>query len=131
MTSIRAIRGATQIDRDDPTVILSETRLLLAEVIRRNALAADDLISVLFTMTPELTSAFPAAAARDLGFIDVPVLCATEIGVPHAMKRVIRLLAHVQTDRPRAEIHHVHLHGAAALRPDLDQRTTEPSPSLA
>lgn len=92
---------------------------LVVEVLRRNGLAVDDLISIFFTVTPDLVSAFPAAGARGLGLSEVPMLCATEIGVPDALARVIRLLAHVRTDRPRSAIEHVYLRGAAQLRPDL------------
>ena len=113
------MRGATQVDRDDPGTIATATRELLAEVVGRNDLRADDFISVVFTMTPDLASGFPAAAARELGLTDVPLLCATEIDVPNAMRRVIRLLAHIETDRPRSAIRHVYLRGAAGLRPDL------------
>lgn len=117
--AVRAVRGAIQVDRDDPTVIAAATAQLLTEVIRRNELDAADLISVVFTVTPDLASGFPAAAARELGLTDVPLLCATEIGVPDAMERVVRLLAHVESDRPRSAIDHVYLRGAARLRPDL------------
>jgi chorismate mutase len=119
MASVRAVRGAIQVDRDDPEVIFNDTGELMVEVIRRNGLEADDFISVFFTVTPDLASGFPAAAARGLGLTEVPMLCATEIGVPNAMQRVIRLLAHIQTDRPRSAIEHVYLRGAAQLRPDL------------
>ncbi len=117
--AVRAVRGAIQIDRDDPAVIAEATAELLAEVLGRNELDAAEIISVVFTMTPDLASGFPAAAARAAGLTDVPLLCATEIGVPGALPRVIRLLAHVQSDRPRAAIRHVYLRGAARLRPDL------------
>ena len=73
----------------------------------------------MFTVTPDLASEFPATAARDLGLVDVPLLCATEIPVPDAMERVVRLLAHIETDRPRSAVEHVYLRGAARLRPDL------------
>jgi chorismate mutase len=116
---VRAVRGAIQVDRDEPAVIVAGTRTLLTEVIHRNGFGADDFISVVFTVTPDLASEFPAAAARDLGLTDVPLLCATEIPVPDAMRRVIRLLAHVESDRPRSEVQHVYLRGAARLRPDL------------
>ncbi|MPZ81285.1 MAG: chorismate mutase [Actinophytocola sp.] len=118
-TAVRAVRGAIQVDRDDPTFIAAGTGELVAEVMRRNELDVEDLISIVFTVTPDLASGFPASAARDLGLTDVPLLCATEIAVPRAMERVIRLLAHVQTDRPRSAIRHVYLRGAARLRPDL------------
>jgi chorismate mutase len=77
------------------------------------------MISIVFTLTPDLTSAFPAAAARDLGLVDVPLLCATEVPVPGALPRVVRLLAHVESDRPRSAVRHVYLRGATRLRPDL------------
>lgn len=118
-TTVRAVRGAIQIDRDDPADIFTGTGELVAEVMRRNDLGADDIISVLFTMTPDLASDFPAVAARDVGLHEVPLMCATEIAVPNALPRVIRLLAHVQVDRPRSAIQHVYLRGAARLRPDL------------
>ncbi|HEY3260216.1 MAG TPA: chorismate mutase [Pseudonocardiaceae bacterium] len=119
MTAVRAVRGAVQIERDDPALILADTTWLLLEVMRRNELAADDIISVFFTVTPDLASCFPAAAARDIGLTDVPLMCATEIAVPNAMARVVRLLAHIHTDRPRRAVQHVYLGGAAQLRPDL------------
>lgn len=117
--SVRAVRGATQVDRDDPDLIAAGARELLTEIVERNHLDGDDLISVVFTVTPDLRSGFPAVAARQLGFTDVPLLCATEIDVPGALHRVVRLLAHVRSDRPRSAIRHVYLHGAARLRPDL------------
>jgi chorismate mutase len=120
MCAVRAVRGAIQVECDDPDVIFKNTGELLIEVIRRNGLGAEDIISLFFTVTPDLASGFPAAAARGLlGLTDVPMLCATEIAVPNAMARVIRLLAHIQTDRPRSAIEHVYLRGAAQLRPDL------------
>jgi chorismate mutase len=109
--AVRAVRGAIQVDRDDPAVIVAETATLLTEVVRRNGIDAADFISVVFTVTPDLAS--------DLGLVDVPLLCATEIPVPNAMARVVRLLAHIETDRPRADLEHVYLRGAARLRPDL------------
>jgi chorismate mutase len=117
--SVRAVRGAIQVDRDEPALIAAGSRELLTELLGRNGIDHEDLISLVFTMTPDLTSGFPAAAARELGLTDVPLLCATEIGVPNAMNRVIRLLAHIQSDRPRSAIRHVYLRGAAGLRPDL------------
>lgn len=120
--TVRAVRGAIQVERDDPQVVHAATGELVAEVIRRNGLRADDVISMLFTVTPDLNSCFPAAAVRAFGLTDVPLMCATEIGVPNAMRRVVRLMAHVYTDRPRAAIEHVYLHGARSLRPDLQRR---------
>ena len=119
--AVRGVRGAIQLDRDDRDEMHTGVRELLQEVLSRNELSSDDLISVVFTATPDLVADFPAYAARMLGITDVPLLCATEISVAGAMPRVVRLLAHVETDRPRSEIRHVYLRGAAALRTDLPQ----------
>lgn len=116
---VRAVRGAIQVDQDEPADILAGTRELLTEVVLRNGIVSTDLISIVFTLTPDLTSCFPATAARDLGLVDVPLLCATEVAVPGALPRVIRLLAHIESDRPRSAVRHVYLRGATQLRPDL------------
>jgi chorismate mutase len=118
--AVRAIRGATQIDADSRDLLLEATAELVREVLASNSLTPDDLISVVLTATPDLTSEFPAYAARQAGLSDVPLLSATEIAVPGAMPRVIRLLAHVETDLPRSSVKHVYLRGAAALRTDLN-----------
>ncbi|NKZ05175.1 chorismate mutase [Actinomadura latina] len=119
--AVRAVRGATQIDADDRDQILEATTELVSEVMTRNGLTTDDVISVIFTVTPDLTAEFPALAARKLGFHEVPLLCATEIGVPGALPRVIRLMAHIETGRPRSGVQHVYLRGATALRLDIAQ----------
>ncbi len=119
--AVRAVRGATQVDDDDREQILGATTELLEAVLERNALSHDDLISVVFTATPDLRSEFPAYAARQMGIVDVPLLCAAEIDVPGALPRVLRLLAHVETPRARAQVRHVYLRGAAGLRTDLPQ----------
>jgi chorismate mutase len=119
--TVRAIRGAVQIDANERAAILEGTTELVSEVMTRNSLVTDDVISVLFTATPDLTAEFPALAARKIGFQDVPLLCASEIGVPSAMPRVVRLLMHVETGQPRSALQHVYLRGAAALRLDIAQ----------
>jgi chorismate mutase len=119
--AVRAIRGATQVEEDDRDEILEATTELVAEVMTRNSLSTDDVVSVIFTATPDLTAEFPALAARKLGFHEVPLLCASEIAVPHALPRVIRLMAYIETDRPRSEMQHVYLRGAVALRLDIAQ----------
>ena len=119
--AVRAIRGAIQVDSDDRSAILAGASELVTEVLARNRVDPGDLISIVFTATPDLTADFPAYAARMLGLTDVPLLCAAEIAVPGAMPRVLRLLAHVETDLPRAEIRHAYLRGAAGLRTDLPQ----------
>jgi chorismate mutase len=117
--AVRAIRGATQVDADDRDEVLAASAELVLAVLKRNELTPDDVISILFTATPDLTSEFPAYAARQLGLTDVPLLCATEIAVPGAMPRVLRLMAHVETELPRSGVRHVYLRGATALRSDL------------
>jgi chorismate mutase len=116
---VRAIRGATQVDRDERDAIIEAAADLVRAVLERNTVDPADLISVIFTTTPDLTAEFPAYAARAIGITDVPLLCASEIDVPGAMPRVIRLLAHVESDRRRDDIRHVYLRGAQALRTDL------------
>ncbi|MFB9674478.1 chorismate mutase [Streptosporangium vulgare] len=118
---VRAIRGATQVESNDRDAILSGVTELVTEVMGRNRLTTDDVISVIFTATPDLTAEFPALAARKLGFHDVPLICASEIDVPGALPRVVRLMAHVEVDRPRQDIQHVYLRGAVALRVDIAQ----------
>ena len=110
-----------QLDVDEREHLLDATRELVASVMQANDLTADDLISVLFTATPDLHSEFPAVAARELGLGAVPLLCAVEIDVHGALPRVVRLLAHVETDRPRERVQHVYLRGAVALRRDIAQ----------
>ena len=117
--AVRAVRGAIQVDEDDRQQVLDATTELLQTVLERNGLSQEDLISVLFTATPDLTSEFPAYAARQMGLVDVPLLCASEIAVAGAMPRVLRVLAHVETDLPRSAVQHAFLRGAAALRRDL------------
>ncbi len=116
---VRAVRGAIQVDRDDREAILAAAAELVRAVLDRNGIAPADVISIIFTATPDLTAEFPAYAARQLGLTDVPLLCATEMNVPGAMPRVLRVLAHVTTGRARADVRHVYLRGAAALRTDL------------
>ncbi len=118
-TAVRAIRGATTVDGDTPAQIGERTVALLEAMFERNGIAHDDLISIWFTVTEDLTSAFPATGARTIGLGDVPLLCAREIPVPGSMARCIRVLAHLHTDRARNELHHVYLEGAVSLRDDL------------
>lgn len=116
---LRAIRGATTVERDDAELIRSATRELLEEMVRRNDVREDALISIIFTVTADLRAEFPARAARDLTWDDVPLLCTVEIPVPGALARCIRVLMHVQSPLTRDRIRHVYLGAARALRPDL------------
>nr|WP_205707806.1 chorismate mutase [Kineococcus vitellinus] len=119
--SVRAIRGAVQVDVDERAEVLARTRDLVTEVVRVNELSPDDFISVIFTSTADLVSEFPAVAARELGMGDVPLMCARELEIEGSMPRVIRLMAHVETTRARSEVRHVYLNGAQALRRDIAQ----------
>jgi chorismate mutase len=119
--AVRAVRGAIQVDADGREEILDATTELLGAVLERNGLSPEDLISVVFTATPDLRAEFPAYAARQMGITDVPLLCAQEIDVPGSMPRVLRLLAHVDTPLSRHDVRHVYLRGAAQLRTDLPQ----------
>jgi chorismate mutase len=117
---LRAIRGAITVERDEPALVYAATRELLSEIVARNSVELDHIISVIFTVTPDLTSAFPAMAARSMGWLDVPLLCTMEIPVPGALGRVIRVLLHVESDRKRSAIQHVYLGEAQSLRPELE-----------
>jgi chorismate mutase len=119
--AVRAVRGAIQVEANRRDDILEGTAELVTEVLGRNNIAPDDLISIVFTATPDLNAEFPAYAARLMGLTDVPLLCTTEIAVPGALPRVLRLMAHVETPLTRADLRHVYLRGAAALRTDLPQ----------
>ncbi len=116
---VRALRGATTVASDDVSEIVSATAELLEEMMARNDVEPDDLISVVFTATPDLTAEFPAAAARRLGISGVPLLCASEIPVPGSIARCIRVLMHLYTARDYASLRHVYLGEARRLRTDL------------
>ncbi|HYO46931.1 MAG TPA: chorismate mutase [Gemmatimonadota bacterium] len=113
------LRGAVTVEADDPRLIVEATERLIVEIMDRNEVAAEEVVSVIFTSTTDLTSEFPAAAARRIGLAEVPLLCATEIPVPGAIGRCVRVLMHVYTERAREELRHVYLGGARALRTDL------------
>ena len=119
--SVRAIRGAVQVEANTPDAISAGTKELLVEIMKANALTHDDVISVLLTATPDLNAAFPAAAAREVGFESTPLLCAVEIDVPGALPRVVRAMATVETELKSDEISHIYLGGAKALRRDIAQ----------
>jgi chorismate mutase len=118
--SLRAVRGATQLEADEREHLLERVTEMVRGVMEANALDVDDFVSIIFTATADLNSEVPAYAARQLGFHDVPLICARELEIEGSMPRVVRMMAHVETDRTRQQITHVYLHGAAALRRDLD-----------
>jgi chorismate mutase len=117
---IRGIRGATTVTADEPDLILQATRELLEEILEENeGMQPEDVASAIFTVTDDLTSTFPAQAAREMGWSLVPMLCAREIPVPNSLSHVIRVLVHWNTDVPQSGITHVYLREAVKLRPDL------------
>jgi chorismate mutase len=118
-SKVRAARGAIVVPNDGADVVLGATERLLAAMLERNGVDGDDLVSVFFTASEDLRSAFPAEAARRMGLGHVPLLCAQEIPVRGSMPRVVRILMHFHTGRSAAEIEPVYLDGAESLRDDL------------
>lgn len=116
---IRAIRGASQLEQDNASEMTEAVTELLTAVFKENGVIKDDLVSILFTATPDLKSEFPAAAARNLDLSDVPLICAAELDVSGALPRTVRVMIHAYSERSRSEIKHIYLRGASVLRPDL------------
>jgi chorismate mutase len=121
MPVLRGLRGATTCDEDTPEAIADAVIELMPQLMARNEISHDDVVSVIFTTSPDLTSAFPATAARSIGFGDIPLLCASEIDVPGSMRKCVRVLMHVMTTRERSRMHHVYLRNAQSLRDDLPE----------
>jgi chorismate mutase len=118
---LRALRGATTCDVDTVEEIGTKTKTLVATMLERNEVSHDDLVSIVFTATDDLHALFPAAAARELGLGDVPLLCARELDIATGMPRTVRVLMHLYSERSRSELHHVYLEGATSLRDDLPE----------
>jgi chorismate mutase len=116
-----ALRGAITCDENSKAEIDEKTQRLVREMLGRNDLAHDDIVSIIFTATDDLTAEFPAAAARAIGLGDVPLLCARELNIDHGMARCIRVRMHLQVDGARKVLHHVYLEGARSLRDDLPE----------
>lgn len=117
--AVRALRGATTLDVDTAEHMTERVQALLHEMLSRNDVGHDDLVSILFTATDDLHSLFPATAARGIGLGDVPLICARELDIVDATPRCVRVMMHLTTTRSRAELHHVYLEGARGLRDDL------------
>ncbi len=117
----RGVRGATTVTENSREAILNATRQMLALLIRRNQVKSTDIASAIFTVTKDLYAEFPALAARQLGWLEVPLLCGYEIEVPGSLPRCIRVLVHWNTDVPQNEIQHIYIHDAVRLRPDLSK----------
>ncbi len=118
---IRGIRGAIQLDKDTADEMVEAVSELLTQMLTANQIATEDLISIILTATPDLTSEFPAVAARKIGLGTVPLLCSVEIDVPQSLPRVVRVLMHAHLDRSLADVKHIYLRGATVLRKDLAQ----------
>lgn len=118
---VRALRGATTLDHDHRDHLMDRTQELIGELFARNDLTEGDLISIVFTATDDISSAFPAEAARAAGITHVPLLCARELEVDGGIERAIRILVHAYTDRDPADLRHPYLHGARQLRTDLPE----------
>ena len=116
---ILALRGATTCDENSKAEVDAKTQRLVSEMLERNAIDHDDLVSIIFTATDDITAEFPATAARALGLGDVPLLCARELGIDHGMPLAIRVMMHFYGEQPRNDLHHVYLEGARTLRDDL------------
>ena len=116
-----ALRGATTVEGDTPAAVMSRTRELLSALLERNGIDHDQLVSIIFTSTKDLRSAFPALAARELGLGDVPLLCAGELDVVGGNPNTIRVLIHCYSTLPRPSLRHVYLHAAKHLRDDLPE----------
>jgi len=117
----RGVRGATTVLHNDRSEILEATRQLLALIIRQNGIQPEDVASVIFTVTSDLDAEFPALAARQLGWMDVPLICTHEISVPGSLPKCVRILMHWNTDKKQSEIQHAYIREAVKLRPDLCQ----------
>ncbi len=115
---VRAARGAITVDRDEPGRIVAAAARVLRALLADNEVYPEDVVSVVFTSTPDLRSVFPAEAAREVGLGHVPLLCAQELDVEGAMPRVVRVLLHFHTERPQSDVRSAYLEGARALRPD-------------
>ncbi|PZS21834.1 MAG: chorismate mutase [Acidimicrobiales bacterium] len=119
--TLRALRGATTVDADTTEQVTSRVQALMAAIFERNRLDKEDLVSMVFTATDDVTSMFPATAARAMGLGDVPLLCARELAVVGATPLCIRVMLHVTTELERDQLHHVYLEGARGLRDDLPE----------
>jgi chorismate mutase len=117
--AVRALRGATTVDADTAEQVTQRVQTLVEQMLERNDVAKDDLISILFTATDDIRSMFPATAARAVGLGDVPLLCARELDIEGGTPLCVRVLMHLTTERARSDLHHVYLEGARALRDDL------------
>ena len=121
MQVCRGVRGATTVQSNSRDEILLATRQMLALMIRRNDMDSTDIASAIFTVTRDIDAEFPALAARQLGWLEVPLLCGYEVAVPGSLAMCIRVLVHWNTEKPQGQIQHIYIHDAVRLRPDLSK----------
>ena len=119
---MRAVRGAVTIERDERAAVFEAVKSLMSEIMRRNSVDPEDMTDIIFTVTPDIKSAFPAAAVREMGITDVPLLDMAAPDVDGALRLCIRVMVHIDTELANSELRHVYMGGAAALRPDLAER---------
>lgn len=117
--SVRAIRGASTVENNDKNEILAETKRLLKTIVTENNINTNEIISVFFSLTSDLNACYPAAAAREMGWADIALMCTKEIDVPGSLRKCIRVLMHINSDKSNNDIKHIYLKGAKGLRPDL------------
>lgn len=117
----RGVRGATTVTSNSREAILTATRQMLALLVRRNSMHTRDIASAIFTVTKDIDAEFPALAARQLGWLEVPLLCGYEIEVPNSLPMCVRVLAHWNTEKSQSEVEHIYIHDAVRLRPDLSK----------
>lgn len=118
---VRALRGAITVEANDSDQIIEETGVLLKKIVEENKLDAEDIISIIFTVTEDLNAAFPAVAARQLGWTSTALMCTREIDVPGSLKKCIRVLMHINSEKSKDELKHIFLKEARSLRPDISQ----------
>ena len=116
---MRALRGATTVIQNSSEEILKEVALLITELIKKNSIDKEDIVSMIFSMTSDLDAVFPAQAARELGMTEVPLMCFSEIDVKGSLEKCVRIMIHFQTNKKNSDLIHVYLNNAAILRPDL------------
>jgi len=116
---VRAIRGATTIEKNSVEDIMHETKNLLMEIVQANNINKEDIISVIFSTTKDINAAFPAKAAREIGWTDIPLMCTNEMDVPGSLEKCIRILMHINSDKSNSQLKHIYLKEARKLRPDL------------
>lgn len=117
----RGVRGATTVTSNSREAILTATRQMVALLVRLNGIVTSDIASAIFTVTKDIDAEFPALAARQLGWLEVPLLCGYEIEVPHSLPMCVRVLVHWNTEKSQSEVQHIYIHDAVRLRPDLSK----------